>query len=430
MVSLGFPQFPFHLFLIISGLGVISTVESKTYWGDAQVLKELKNKIDPSSLTPGSCVSSWNFTVDPCDNLFTEKFTCGFRCDSVVSGLSRVTELSLDQAGYSGSLSSIFWNLPYLETLDVSNNYFSGQIPESFSNLTRLSRLSLSRNSFTGEIPSSLGFLSMLEELYLDNNNLEGTIPESFNNGLKSLKRLEIQFNNLNGELPKNFDSLKNLNYLDLSDNGVTGKLPEALPEFLVQISMRNNAFSGCLQPESFTKLKYLEVLDLSYNNFSGSVPFSLFQIPSLEQLTLSFNKFSSMNLASRYALDYLQSGLIAVDLSNNEIEGFLPMFLAMMPKLASLSMENNKLSGMIPTQFALKTVLPEPGVSPFERLLLGGNFLFGGIPSPLMALKPGSANVRLVGNCLYRCPLIFFFCQGGKQKSYQECKRFGHFIP
>ncbi|MED6114611.1 hypothetical protein PIB30_081986 [Stylosanthes scabra] len=427
-LTLSFPHL--HLFLIISGLGVLSTAESKTHWGDAQVLKELKNNIDPSSLTPGSCVSSWNFTVDPCDNLFTEKFNCGFRCDSVVSGLSRVTELSLDQAGYSGSLSTIFWNLPYLETLDVSNNYFSGQIPDSFSNLTRLSRLALSRNSFSGEIPSSLGSLSMLEELYLDNNNLEGTMPESFNNGLKSLKRVEIQFNNLNGELPKNFNILENLNYLDLSDNAITGALPVALPEFLVQISMRNNSLSGYLQPESFANLKYLQVLDLSYNNFTGSVPFFLFQLPSLEQLTLSFNKFSSINLALRYALDYLQSELIAVDLSNNEIEGFLPMFLALMPKLSSLSMENNKLSGMIPTQFALKTVLPESGVSPFERLLLGGNYLFGGIPSPLMALKPGSANVTLVGNCLYRCPLIFFFCQGGKQRSYDECKRFGHFIP
>ena len=151
-----------------------------------------------------------------------------------------------------------------------------------------------------------------------------------------------------------------------------------------------------------------------------------------MQQLTLSFNGFSGIKPPS-FAFDggvAVPSELIAVDLSNNELGGFLPMFFSLMPKLSSLSLENNKFVGMIPTQYALKTVFPEPGVEPFERLLLGGNYLFGGIPSALMALEPGSANVRLVDNCFYRCPLSFFFCQGGEQKSYEECKRFSHFIP
>ncbi|KAK7360129.1 hypothetical protein VNO77_02107 [Canavalia gladiata] len=412
----------FLLFLILAASFV---AESKTHWRDTEVLKELKDNLDTASLNPGSCVNSWDFSVDPCDNLFSEKFTCGFRCDVIVSGTSRVTELTLDQAGYSGSLFTT-WSLPYLETLDVSDNYFSGQIPESLSNLTRLRRLGLSRNSFTGPIPSSIGSLSNLEELYLDNNNLTGTIPVSFN-GLKSLKRLEMQFNKLNGVVP-NLASLKTLDYLDLSFNVISGGFPSSLPESLVQISMRNNSLNGALQSESLRNLKNLQVMDLSSNKFKGSVPFVLFELPSLQQLTLSFNEFSYMEVPY-YALES-QNGLVAVDLSDNELGGFLPLFLALMPKLSSLSVENNKFSGMIPTQYALKTVFPEPGVAPFERLLLSGNYLFGGIPSPLMALEPGSANVRLVDNCLYRCPLSFFFCQGGEQKSSAECKRFGHFIP
>lgn len=185
-----FPQF-----LLLAASLASFVAESKTYWGDTEVLKELKNSIDPASLNPGSCVYSWDFTLDPCDTLFGDKFTC----DAVESGTSRVTELSLDQAGYTGSLANTTWNnLTYLEALDVSNNYFSGQIPESLSNLTRLRRLGLSRNSLTGEIPCSIGSLSNLEELYLDNNNLEGAVPASFN-GLTSLKRLELQFNKLKG---------------------------------------------------------------------------------------------------------------------------------------------------------------------------------------------------------------------------------------
>lgn len=402
--------------------------ESKTYWGDIQVMKELKNSLDPNSVSPGSCLSSWDFSVDPCDSLFSEKFTCGFRCDVSVSELSRVTELSLDQAGYSGSLSTTSWNLPYLETLDLSNNFFSGSIPESLSNLTRLIRLGLSRNSFSGEIPASIGSLSSLEELYLDYNNLEGTIPASFN-GLSSLKRLEIQSNKLTGEFPE-LGSLKNLYFLDASDNAISGQLPAILPTSLVQISMRNNNLQGTV-PESLKLLSYLQVVDLSHNKLSGSVPSFVFSHPSLQQLTLSFNQFTSIQQpAPTNNNNIFSSQLIAVDISNNELQGMLPLFMALMPKLSALSLENNKFAGMIPTEYAIRVAVPGPGIAPFQRLLLGGNYLFGAIPRPLLELQPGSANVRLADNCLYRCPFSFFFCQGARQKSLVECNRFTPVIP
>ncbi|QCD91082.1 receptor-like protein 53 [Vigna unguiculata] len=396
---------------------VLLGAESKTHWEDAEVLKELKRGLEPASVIPGSCLSSWDFTVDPCDNLFGEKFTCGFRCDLVVSGLSRVTELALDQAGYVGSL-TFTWNLPFLQTLDLSKNHFSAQIPDSFSNLTRLRRLSLSSNSFSGEIPPSLATLPTLEELYLDNNNLIGTIPQGFHN----LKRLELQSNKLSTYL-SNFDSFTNLKYLDLSDNSIAGVLPASLPVSLVQISIRNNNLSGVLSSESFRNLTRLQVVDFSSNRISGSIPSVFFELPSLQQLTLSFNEFTRVE--APYKGVESRSGLIAVDLSNNSLEGFLPSFMAMMPKLSSLSLENNEFTGRIATQFAVKTVSPQTGVSQLGRLLLGGNYLVGGIPRPLLTLKRDSANVSLVDNCLYRCPHSFFFCQGGQQKPLKQCNRF-----
>ncbi|XP_062102512.1 probable inactive leucine-rich repeat receptor kinase XIAO [Humulus lupulus] len=417
-----------NLILVITVTGLLLGGESKTDWGDITVLKELKNGLDPNSVSPGSCVSSWDFTVDPCDNLFSERFTCGFRCDFTDdSGTSRVTELSLDQAGYSGSLTSISWNLPYLQILDLSNNFFSGSIPNSLSNLTRLQQLGLSTNSFSGEIPTSIGgSLPNLEELSLDNNQLQGKIPASFN-GLVSLKRLEIQSNNLSGEFP-DLGSLKNLYFLDASNNAIPGRVPANLPSSLVEISLRNNSLEGTI-PQDIKKLGFLQVMDLSHNRLSGSVPSILFNHPSLQQLTLSFNQFSSVQSPNTHGATIL-SELIALDLNDNQLQGFLPSFMALMPKLSALSLENNKFSGMIPTQYAIKTALPETGVSPFERLLLGGNYLFGPIPGPLMQLKPGSANVELTGNCLLRCPDLFFFCQGDDQKSLMECKAFSPTIP
>ncbi|KAB1203738.1 Leucine-rich repeat receptor-like serine/threonine-protein kinase BAM2 [Morella rubra] len=398
--------------------------DSRTYPGDIEVLKELKNGLNVRSLAPGSCLSSWDFSLDPCDHIFGDHFTCGFRCDGDVSGLHRVTEITLDPAGYSGSLSSITWSLPYLQTLDVSDNYLSGSIPDSASNLTRLRRLSLSRNSLSGQIPDSLASLSELEELYLDNNQLDGSIPSSFN-GLVSLKRLEIQRNNLKGEIP-DLGSLRNLYFFDASDNELSGEVPTTLPSSLIGVSISNNDLKGNL-PVSLGKLAFLEVMDLSHNRLGGPVISVLFGHPSLEQLTLSHNNFTSLEVPRNNGVD---SRLVALDLSNNELSGLLPGFLGWMPKLSALSLEHNKFTGMIPTQYALRAAVPAARPSSFHRLLLDGNYLFGPIPDALMGLKPGSVNVSLIDNCLYRCPDTFFFCQGGDQKSLVDCKSFGPMIP
>lgn len=130
-----------------------------------------------------------------------------------------------------------------------------------------------------------------------------------------------------------------------------------------------------------------------------------------------------------------VNSRLVAVDLSYNNLRGLLPGFMAAMPMLSALSLEHNLFTGMIPSQFALRVRDAAlggrgGGTAAIRRLLLGGNYLFGPIPGPLMGLRPGSANVSLVDNCLYRCPDEFFFCQGGDQKSPADCKSFSPTIP
>ncbi|VVB18349.1 unnamed protein product [Arabis nemorensis] len=413
------------LFLLLLLL-TFPSAESKTYWGDVAALQDFKNSIDAKSMSPGSCLTSWDFSLDPCDSLFSDKFTCGFRCDSVVSGSGRVTEISLDHPGYSGSLSSVSFNLPYLQTLDLSGNYFSGPLPDSLSNLTRLTRLTVSGNSFSGSIPDSIGSMLALEELQLDNNRLDGSIPASLN-GLQNLKRLEIQLNNITGEFP-DLNKLKNLNYLDASDNRISGRVPSSLPESVVQISMRNNLIEGTI-PQSFKFLHSLQVVDLSNNRLSGSIPSFIFNHRTLQQLTLSFNGFTSLD-SPYYSPLGLPSELISVDLSNNQIQGVLPLFMGLLPKLSALSLENNRFYGMIPTQYVWKTVSPGSDFAGFQRLLLGGNFLFGVVPGPLLGLKPGSANLQLAGNCFSWCPATFFFCQGQEQRSATECRKFGRVIP
>lgn len=121
-----------HLFLFVaaSTTSLFVIAKSITHWSDTQALKDIKNNLDPSSITPGSCLYSWDFSLDPWDNLFSDNFAYSFSCDAVVSGATCVIKLALDPAGYTSPLiinhhhnNNNNNNLPFLQTLNLSKNY-------------------------------------------------------------------------------------------------------------------------------------------------------------------------------------------------------------------------------------------------------------------------------------------------------------------
>nr|XP_023915957.1 uncharacterized protein LOC112027529 [Quercus suber] len=84
-------------------------VDSTTDPADIKALKDLKNGLNLKSIVLGSCLSSWDFLLGPCDHIFSNHFTCSLICGRVVSGSFRVTEITLDSTGYSGLLTSTTW---------------------------------------------------------------------------------------------------------------------------------------------------------------------------------------------------------------------------------------------------------------------------------------------------------------------------------
>ncbi|KAL1321630.1 hypothetical protein AAHE18_14G141000 [Arachis hypogaea] len=91
--------------------------------------------------------------------------------------------------------------LPKLSNLSLSQNEFNGTIPLELGNLKALRDLDLGDNLLDGTIPASLGQLMFLENLNLSHNNLSGVIPSSFD-GMLSLTTVDISYNQLEGPLP------------------------------------------------------------------------------------------------------------------------------------------------------------------------------------------------------------------------------------
>ncbi|XVF01316.1 hypothetical protein REPUB_Repub04eG0077400 [Reevesia pubescens] len=349
---------------------------------DIAALKAFKASIKPSSIPSWSCLASWDFTTDPCAIPRRTHFICGLNCSP---GSTRVTEITLDPAGYSGQLNPLISQLTQLTNLDLSDNYFYGPIPSSISSLRSLGSLTLKSNSFSGSIPDSVMTLKSLDSLDLSHNSLSGPLPKTLNS-LSSLRRLDLSYNKLTGFLPK-------------------------LPYNLLELALRGNSLSGYISKSCFDGLTQLEVVELSENSFTGTLGAWFFLLPSLQQVDLANNSFTGVEILKPPGGN---SDLVAVNLGFNKIEGNAPANFADYPLLSSLSLRYNRLRGAIPLGYSKKKSL--------RRLFLDGNFLIGKPPSEFFA-GDTSVSGSLGDNCLEGCPGSSQLCTPS-QKSYAVCRQ------
>ncbi|GAB4858863.1 hypothetical protein Ancab_040377 [Ancistrocladus abbreviatus] len=237
-------------------------------------------------------------------------------------------------------------NLNSLSYLDLSSNQIQNPIPKTIGNLNSLSHLDLSQNQIQSPIPETIVNLSSLSYFALSYNQLQGPLLEEIGN-MKSLSYLDLSFNQFKGGIPKSFRHLCNLLVLDLSGNNVNDNLLSLL-----------QSLSGCVE-------RSLEELLFANSGLFGSLPdFSRF--PSLLALELSNNQLNG----SFPSLANNNSSLKVLLLQNNQISGSFPEDLGQLSQLVALDLSSNFFTGIVTEAHLSSLPLVEKLDLSFNKLL------------------------------------------------------------
>ncbi|KAH0986128.1 hypothetical protein GBA52_013305 [Prunus armeniaca] len=367
-----------------------------------------------------------------------------------LKSLCKLKFLSLRENGFYGERIEEFWrslsncpnNTIALEYLDLSYCGLEGQLPDSLGMLTSLQHLNLESHSLWGSIPASIGNLSSLKTLDLSSNNMNGSIPESLGK-LSELVKLDLSWNSWEGILKEaHFINLTRLKAISISNTIYAKPMSLVLnvaydwvPPFklhtlnigdcsvghgfwvllqsqteLVYVSLRNTFISDSISEEWLSKISsQVKYLDLSYNNFSGRLPLQL-KFPKLYRINLGHNQLegplpiwptnaSFLDLQSNLFsgpipsnLDQLMPELTHLDVSENHLNGTIPLSICNMKDMGVISLRNNQLFGEFPQQWSLWS---EIWVIDVSHNNLSGNIPSSmGIPSSLEHFKVNNNNL------------------------------------
>ncbi|KAM1648700.1 hypothetical protein ACFX2K_010068 [Malus domestica] len=287
-------------------------------------------------------------------------------CQAISSSLPKLRVLSLSTCNLSGPIDSSLLKLQSLSVIRIENNNLSTKVPEFFSNFPNLTSLRMVNSGLHGAFPKKIFQVPTLQTIDLsDNAQLQGSLPEFPKNGslrslvlnganfsgqllpnsignLEFLSKIDIATCNFTGSIPKSIEDLTQLVYLDLATNKFNGSVPSfSMAKNLTLINLSYNQLTGQINSSHWENLTNLVNLDLRHNLLDGTIPSSLFSLPLLKKLQLSNNQFSGLLLefANNSVLDTL-------DLSSNKLEGSIPKSILNFQGLKILLLSSNNFTG------------------------------------------------------------------------------------
>ncbi|KAB5541935.1 hypothetical protein PHYPO_G00085680 [Pangasianodon hypophthalmus] len=187
----------------------------------------------------------------------------------------------------------VFDNVTDLRWLVLDHNNITSDKIQSgtIDKLGKLEKLLFSYNKLSK--PPGLSTKS-LDEVKFIGNQLT-SIPSGLLSGMENLTTIHLAKNKLTTEgIAGAFKGLKSLMLLDLSENKLR-KLPAGVPASLLMLYADNNDIETI--PSGYlAKLPELQYLRLSHNKLADSgIPAGVFNVTSLLELDLSFNKLKSI---------------------------------------------------------------------------------------------------------------------------------------
>ncbi|XP_062087980.1 tyrosine-sulfated glycopeptide receptor 1 [Humulus lupulus] len=354
------------------------------------------------NLSSPSSALNWSRSVDCCSWV-------GVGCE-VVAGEDRVTRLWLPSSNLKGILFPTLRNLTYLTQLNLSRNSLLGSLPpDFFSSLNRLKLLDLSYNRLHGRLPSSGS--GAFQTVDLSSNLFEGSIPvsvfqpsvttaslTSFNvsnnsfsglipvsdfctgssgNLVSSLEFLDFSSNEFNGVFPRGIGGCSKLRIFRAGFNNLTGPIPDEIYNVvtLEQISLPVNHFSGPI--DGVVQLTNLRILELYSNQLNGTIPEGIGNLASLDKLLLHINYFTgSIPLSLKNC-----TNLSTLNLRVNYLVGNLSDFdFSKLQRLTILDLGNNNFTGELPRSlYSCKSL---------TAVRLAGNQLRGEVSPEIIELK------------------------------------------